>query len=79
MVTALDEFVQKSGLGSDKAVVLEAFLKFLKERGQYVEPGDLKSQFIEKKVIRDRNKIPIEVSSCLVCGHEEFEVLEDDA
>lgn len=78
----IDEFAAKNNLpqvapGEANRVLLEAFLGFLKERAQYVEPGDLKKQFIEVETVRDRNKVPVEVATCNVCGHQEFEVKQD--
>lgn len=71
----IDEFLSAAGAPPKEArPSLELFVDFLKNKGCYVQPGGLTEQFIEKAVVKDKNKIPIEILRCLVCGHEEFEV-----
>lgn len=79
----LDEFIIKNkvpdaGTDQPNRKLLGLFVEFLKERGQYVEKGDLKKELTEKFSIKDRNKVPIEVTKCLVCGHQEYEVKESE-
>lgn len=74
----LDEFLTKSSEltqgAPDQRTLLSAFMDWLKERGQYLDGTDLKTQFIEKTTVLDRKKVPIEVNRCMVCGNSEFEV-----
>jgi hypothetical protein len=72
--SVVDQFIEKKDVPSDQRPALEAFVAFLEERGQFMPTGDLKSALIEKKMVLDAKKIPIEVSECAVCGHQEFEV-----
>jgi hypothetical protein len=79
----LDEFVIKNkvpdaGTDQPNRKLLGIFIEFLKERGQFIEKGDLKKSLTEKTTIKDKNKVPIEVTRCLVCSHEEFEVKETE-
>ncbi len=62
----------------DLPILLGAFVKFLRERGQYVDPGNLKEQFSETSTVFDKNKVPIEVTKCLVCGKDDYEVKSED-
>lgn len=77
----IDEFVIKNkipdaGAGQGNRNLLSSFAEFLKSRGQLVSKGDLKKELTEVYTVKDRNKVPIEVAKCLVCGHETFEVLD---
>jgi hypothetical protein len=70
----VDEFIAKAGLSPDQAGAMNALIDELKSRGQYVEKGDMKAQLIEKTLVKDKNNVTIEVSTCTVCGNEQFEV-----
>lgn len=72
--SVVDQFTEKKDVPSDQAPLLKGFLEFLEERGQFIPNGDLKEHFIEKRIVLDTKKIPIEVAECAVCGHQEFEV-----
>lgn len=67
-------YLAKAGLGQDSVVALQGFLDYLRSKGQYIEAGDLKTQFIERRSVLDRKKVPIAIDRCLVCGHEEYNV-----
>lgn len=69
----IDEFLS-SGAPAEARPVIEGFVEFLKGKGCFMLPGGLQEQFIEKSTVKDKNKIPIEVTKCLVCGDEQFEV-----
>lgn len=68
------EFIEKGGLPAEYAGALNGLIDELKSRGQYIEKGDMKAQLIEKTVVKDKNNVSIEVSTCTVCGNEQFEV-----
>jgi hypothetical protein len=74
----LDEFLTKSSEltqgAPDQRSLLSAFIDWLKERGQYVDGTDLKTQFVEKTTVLDKKGIQIEVDRCLVCLHQTYEV-----
>ena len=72
--SVVDQFIEKKDVPTDQRPVLEGFLAFLEERGQFIPNGDLKENFIEKRTVLDTKKVSIEVSECAVCGHQEFEV-----
>lgn len=65
--------------GSEKRTLLGVFVEFLRERGQYVDKGEIQSQLVETTLVRDRNQIPLKVFHCLVCGHNEYEVQDEPA
>jgi len=71
------EFITKNGVDAKLSDTLNGLIDFMKEKGQYIESGDLKKQFIEKTTVLDKNKVPIEISSCSVCGQESFEVKKE--
>ena len=73
----IDAFITKTGASPESRNALTGFVEFLKERGQFISNGDLKTQFIEKSTVFDKKKVPIEVERCLVCGHEEYDVKKD--
>ncbi len=73
----VDQFVAKQGVDQSQIPLLNAFAEFLKSNGNFLE-GDLKKQFIEIEEVTDRNGVPLEVSTCLVCNHQEFEVKADE-
>lgn len=76
--TIVSEFITKNGIANpDAPALLNGLVDFLKERGQFMATGDLKTQLIEKTIVKDKNKVPVEVSTCMVCGHEELEVKKE--
>lgn len=74
---AVSEFVSKNGVQETSVPLLNSFVDFLKERGLFLNNGDLKTQFIEKAVVQDKNKVPIAVETCMICGNQQFEVKTD--
>lgn len=78
MADDIDLFLEQEKLDQAQKGVLTAYRDFLSKRGQYVQ-GDLKKQFIETEIVKDKNDIPIAIARCLVCSHEEFEVKKPDA
>jgi hypothetical protein len=70
----IDEFLSSSGAPPESRAILDGFASFLKDKGCFVQPGGLQEQFLEKTTVKDKNKVPIDIVRCLVCGHEEFEV-----
>lgn len=75
---AVSEFITKNEIADPNApALLNGLVSFLKERGQFVETGDLQKQFIEKTMVKDKNKVPVEISTCLVCGNEQLEVKKE--
>lgn len=81
--SVVDEFLKDAdklteGKKDDPVALLTAFVKLLKERGQFIEPNALREQFSEVTTVRDKNRVPIEVTKCLVCGNEDFEVKPED-
>lgn len=74
---AVDQFVSKEGVDQSQIPLLNAFAEFLKANGNFIE-GDLKAQFVETVQVSDKNDIPLEVSTCMVCGHQEFEVKSEE-
>lgn len=67
-------FMSKAGAIDNPQDLLKGFVAFLKERGQFLEPGDMAKQFVETQTVLDKNKIEITVSKCLVCGAAAYEV-----
>jgi uncharacterized protein with PIN domain len=74
MPDEIDLFLEANKLDTTQKGLLTAYRDHLTKRGQYVEQGDLKKQFTEKVSVKDVNKVPIDITRCLVCGHEDFEV-----
>lgn len=74
--TAVSAFVAKSNgaIPETMAPLLTDFVGFLKERGQFISTGDIKTEFIERNEVVDKNKVPLVVETCLVCGNQQFEV-----
>jgi hypothetical protein len=79
MPDEIDLFLEANKLDTAQKGLLTAYRDHLMKRGQYVEQGDLKKQFIEKMSVKDVNKVPIDIAKCLVCGHEDYEVKKADA
>ena len=59
--------------------LLKGFVAFLKERGQFLEPGDMAKQFVETRTVLDKNKVQITISECHVCGGESYEVAKPES
>ena len=70
----ISEYLAKAGPVPDPADLLKGFVAFLKSKGQYIEPGEIKKQFIEVRQVKDLNGVPIEIQKCLVCEHENYVV-----
>ena len=71
-------FMAKAGAIDNPQDLLKGFVAFLKERGQFLEPGDMAKQFIETRTVLDKNKVQIAISKCLVCAAESYEVAKPE-
>lgn len=70
----LEEFLAANPEAQPSRATLQLLLDFLKSKGQFVFGGDLKKQFIEQEIVKDKNGIPIIVHACMICENKTYEI-----